>query len=236
MSRSINIFYSLDEICSTPSPSPLTHPQLGWRSSSRQRISTPLPEREQAPSLSQPQQQGIQQHHLQYNFYNTQMNPSLHVTYPTHTDPIREVPTGPSPSDPYTAISNVGGQLGPLYNPYLGVPNPLQCLAFTTPGSAHLSLPRRRNHVWFDESTTAGSFKEENSQRDESQCHTEKQVQFPGEKARKIEFSLLKPTRPRSLTFSLDTLGEEKSSKKARLKTPNNEKMGKDDEDGNCSE
>jgi len=133
------------------------HPQLGRRSSSRQRISTPLPEREQAPSLSQPQQQGIQQHHLQYNFYNTQMNPSLHVTYPTHTDPYREVPTGPSPSDPY----NVGGHLGPLYNPYLGVPNPLQCLAFTTPGSGHLSLPRRRNHVWFDESTTAGSFKEE---------------------------------------------------------------------------
>ena len=234
MSRSMNIFYSLDEICSTPSPSPLTHHQLGRRSSSRQRKSTPLPEREQAPSLIQPQQQGIQQHHLQYNFYNAQMNPPLHVTYPT-PDPYREVPTGPSPSDPYTAISNVGGQLGPLYNPYLGVPNPLQCLAFTTPGSAHLSLPRRRNHVWFDESTT-GSFKEEKSQRGESQSHTEKQVQFSGEKARKIEFSLLKPTRPRSLTFSLDTLGEEKSSKKARLKTHNNENMGKEDEDGNCSE
>ena len=234
MLRSITIFYSLNEICSTPSPSYLTHHQLGWRSSSRQRISTPLPEREQDPNLSHPQQRGIQQHHLQYNFYNAQMNPLPHVTYPT-PDPYREVPTGPSPSDPYTAISNVGGHLGPLYNPYLGVPNPLQCLAFTTPGSAHLSLPRRRNHVWFDESTT-GSFKEEKSQRGESQSHTEKQVQFSGEKARKIEFSLLKPTRPRSLTFSLDTLGEEKSSKNARLKTPNDEKMGKDDEDGNCSE
>ena len=216
-------FFSLDDFCSRPASPLLTRSNQPRRHSSNSNPK-PTPASSVEKVSNHPNtvhggqfQQGNPMNQFQYTFYNRRMNQGngqvpFRVTYPSNQFPSDPYMMGSNPSDPYS------GQIG-AYNPYPGAHNPLHYLAFTTPGcptTPHHSLPRRqpsRNHVWFEESST----------REDGDQHRS-QVRFSNEENPGIEMSLVKPTRPRSLTFSLDTLGEERANNNR-----SGEELGEDD-------